>query len=245
MTTLTKKQSKETQSAKARPGIRQKLKTIGATLALKADILQTHKNKGSLEHVKKLYNLFAPFYDLVWPSFKDYCASARHLVDETVGNGELVLDVGTGTGILSLLVAERGNPVIGFDLHPKMLARTRKKAMKAARSNGNMSGLELCRGDATVLPFRDGGFDVVMSGFMLVHLSTEQKNAAVAEMFRVLRPGGRLGLLESRGELTKRYDTKEQWEKSLATLGFATPGIHDIFDVYRVILATKPQQLEN
>lgn len=236
---VAKKAPRDRDEAGEKTSFTKKLKKIGATLALKADFLQTHKNRGSLEHVNKLYNLFAPFYDLVWPSFKDYVASARHLIDATVQPASRVLDVGTGTGVLSLLVAERGNPVVGFDLHPKMLARTRKKASKAARSNGHARSLTLCRGDATVLPFRDGSFDVVMSGFMLVHLSPEQRKRAVAEMRRVLAPGGQMGLLESPGELTKRYDTREQWERTLRDVGFAAPAFEDLYDVYRVVLARK------
>ncbi|MBI3891971.1 MAG: class I SAM-dependent methyltransferase, partial [Candidatus Wallbacteria bacterium] len=208
-------------------------------LALKADILRTNKNKGSVEHVNKLYNLFAPFYDLVWPSMKDYMQSCRYLVEKSVTDGEHVLDVGTGTGVLSLLVAERGNRVVGFDLHPKMLARTRKKAEKQGRKNANMTKLTLCRGDATTLPFGTGAFDVVTSGFMLVHLSHEQKISAVREMRRVLKDRGQIALLESRGELTKRYDTREEWESILHELGFALPTIEDIYDVYRVIFARK------
>ncbi len=216
-----------------------KLKKIGSTMALKADFLRTRKNQGSTEHINKLYNLFAPFYDLVWPSFKDYVASAHYLVDNTVKDSHHVLDVGTGTGILSLLVADKGNPVVGFDLHPKMLAQTRKKATKSSRRSGRVHHLELCRGDATILPFQDNSFDVVTSGFMLVHLSQEQKVTAVAEMRRVLKVGGELALLESRGELTERYDTREVWEENLASIGFASTRIEDIFDVYRIVFAIK------
>ncbi|MBI4865543.1 MAG: class I SAM-dependent methyltransferase [Candidatus Wallbacteria bacterium] len=234
-----KKQMAREEQPTEKVSLARKLKKLGSTLALKADILRTNKNKGSTEHVNKLYNLFAPFYDLVWPSMKDYMSSCRYLVDKSVHDGEYVLDVGTGTGVLSLLVAERGNHVIGFDLHPKMLARTRKKAEKQGKKNANMRRLTLCRGDATILPFGERKFDVVTSGFMLVHLSHEQKISAVAEMRRVLTDRGQIALLESRGELTKRYDTREEWEQILRTLGFGRPVIEDIYDVYRVIFATK------
>ncbi|MBI4871729.1 MAG: class I SAM-dependent methyltransferase, partial [Candidatus Riflebacteria bacterium] len=125
--------------------------------------------------------------------------------------------------------------------HPKMLGQTLKKAKKAHKKNGKtLDALRLCQGDATILPFHEGSFDVVMSGFMLVHLSKEQRCTAVGEMRRVLKENGRIALLESPGELTKRYDTREQWEEVLRELNLVEPVFDDIYDVYRVIFARKP-----
>lgn len=103
--------------------------------------------------------------------------------------GERILDIGTGTGVVALKVAQRigrqGN-VVGIDLSDRMLA--------TAAANAQRSGLkdlvEFQKMDAEVLALADGSFDAVVSLFALLHFPNP--SAALKEMFRVLRPGGRL-----------------------------------------------------
>lgn len=217
-----------------------KLYRRASTLVLKSDLLKTKKNQGSLEHVRRFYNIFAPVYDHFFPHVKGYTKSMEDLLDRVLQRGNRVLDVGAGTGILSDLIARRGHPCVAFDLHHKMLKRARKKAREHRRKHPSLPILALCEGTALSLPFQDGSFQVVTSSFMLVHLSDEQKRQSLCEMRRVLAPGGRLGLLESRGELTPRYDTASTWEARLEDLGFEGVQILDVHDVYRLILASVP-----
>jgi ubiquinone/menaquinone biosynthesis C-methylase UbiE len=92
------------------------------------------------------------------------------------------LDLGTGTGRNLPLLG--GRPAVGVDLHAWNLRRARRRRAGAA--------LVVARAEA--LPFRDGAFDTVVSGLVLC--SVDDPAAALAEVRRVLRPGGAVRLLE-------------------------------------------------
>ncbi len=108
------------------------------------------------------------------------------------GPGDRILDVGCGTGYWSRMLAPLVGPegrVIGVDPSPPMLEHARR------RSPGNCS-YEVGEGQA--LPFPDVSFDIVVSSFAVHHMPRSARGAAVREMFRVLRPGGRLLIAEFR-----------------------------------------------
>jgi ubiquinone/menaquinone biosynthesis C-methylase UbiE len=104
-----------------------------------------------------------------------------------LGPGQRLLDVGTGTGLVAaaartaLGAAAR---VVGIDVSPAMLAEARARVAPL--------GVALVAGDAESLPCRDGSFDAAAGHFVLVFLA--RPGVAVAELRRVLRPGGRVAL---------------------------------------------------
>jgi demethylmenaquinone methyltransferase/2-methoxy-6-polyprenyl-1,4-benzoquinol methylase len=101
------------------------------------------------------------------------------------------LDIGTGTGDVAFEILRRapGASVVGVDPSPGMLAVARGKADTAACGT-----LSFRNGDALALEFEDGSFDGVISAFCFRNI--ENRVRALGEMRRVLRPGGRLVLLE-------------------------------------------------
>jgi ubiquinone/menaquinone biosynthesis C-methylase UbiE len=103
-----------------------------------------------------------------------------------------VLDLGCGTGTLVVELAERhpGVEVVGIDPDPKALARARRKAERAG------TRVRFDRGFADALPYDDASFDRVLSSFMLHHLDPRDRENALREVARVLKPGGRLHLLD-------------------------------------------------
>jgi SAM-dependent methyltransferase len=103
-----------------------------------------------------------------------------------VGPGRLALELGCGTGIFLEKLAARGGRIVGIDLSADLLARC------AARMDG-APGVRLTRGNAEQMPFPDGTFDTVYGSSILHHLGLE---AALREVFRVLRPGGRAAFAE-------------------------------------------------
>jgi ubiquinone/menaquinone biosynthesis C-methylase UbiE len=127
----------------------------------------------------------APSYDTAIPFFQTF---ARHLVGAAaLQPGERVLDLACGRGAALLLAADAvgvGGHVVGIDLAPEMVEETTGEA--AARGLGNV---EVRVGDAEQLDFVDAAFDVVLCGFGVFFFP--DPDAALAEVARVLRPGGR------------------------------------------------------
>lgn len=123
----------------------------------------------------------------IWPSFAPYEAhttpTAARLVHRAgVQPEQRVLDVGCGTGVVSVTAARLGARVTGLDLTPELLAR--------ARDNARIAGVEIefHEGDVEKLPFANAAFDVVLSQFG--HIFAPRPETAIAEMLRVLKPGG-------------------------------------------------------
>lgn len=103
-----------------------------------------------------------------------------------------ILDIATGTGDLAILMSEtRAQKIVGLDLSAGMLEVGRKKV--ADRKLGNR--IELVQGDSEKLPFEDNSFDAVTVGFGVRNFETLEKG--LAEILRVLRPGGIFVILES------------------------------------------------
>ena len=103
-------------------------------------------------------------------------------------DGKRVLDAGCGDGTYAIAAAERGAVVTAVDISPEMLEAARKRA--EARG----VGFALEREDASSLPYRDDTFDVVLAVTLLCLVP--DADAAIGELARVLRPGGRLVLGE-------------------------------------------------
>jgi ubiquinone/menaquinone biosynthesis C-methylase UbiE len=102
--------------------------------------------------------------------------------------GLAALDIGCGTGFLSLELVSRGHEVTGIDFAPEMLALAKEKATAA----GAVVRFE--EADAESLPFAAGSFDLVMTRHVLWTLPHPE--AALEEWIRVLRPGGRLAVID-------------------------------------------------
>ncbi|MGI5291422.1 class I SAM-dependent methyltransferase [Nonomuraea polychroma] len=99
-----------------------------------------------------------------------------------------VLDLGCGTGSLSLLLAERGHRIVGVDLAPRMVARARAKLAG--------TGAVVLVGDAARPPVGERRFDVVLARHLL--WTIPEPEAALTRWAVLLRPGGRLVLVEGR-----------------------------------------------
>ena len=123
-------------------------------------------------------------------------STRRELVEQaSVGPSHRVLDIGTGTGTLVVLI-KRLHPdaeVVGLDPDPRALARARRKVERAALS------AQFDQGFSDELPYPDASFDRVFSTFMFHHLERDEKTKALTEARRVLKPGGSLHVLDFGG----------------------------------------------
>ena len=138
------------------------------------------------ETVRGMFDRIAPVYDVmnrVMTAGLDR-RWRKLAVAEVVWPGDRVLDACCGTGDLAVEAERRGGRVVGLDFSPKMLERARKKS----------GAIEWVQGDALALPFADGEFDAATVGFGVRNLSDLE--AGLRELARVLRPGGKLAVLE-------------------------------------------------
>lgn len=126
-----------------------------------------------------------------------------------VAPGECVLDVGCGTGDLTLVAKQRSGSkgqVCGIDASPEMIEVARRKAAR------QRADVEFRVDVIERLPYPDRSFDVVLSSLMMHHLPDDLKPKALAEIRRVLRrpdavsgkPGGRLVIVDSKGLLEQQ-----------------------------------------
>jgi ubiquinone/menaquinone biosynthesis C-methylase UbiE len=142
-------------------------------------------------HTEGMLIRWAPYYDLTVNLVT--LGQARRLRKVTVDQslikpGDSVLDVGCGTGEVTLLAKTRAKngEVYGIDPSPEMIAMARKKAW------GKRLDIDFRVGVIESLPFPDVSIDVVTSSLMMHHLPEHLKARGLAEIYRVLKPGGRL-----------------------------------------------------
>jgi demethylmenaquinone methyltransferase / 2-methoxy-6-polyprenyl-1,4-benzoquinol methylase len=137
--------------------------------------------------VRSMFDRIAPVYD-VMNRVMTVGLDQRwrgETVKAVVRSGERVLDACCGTGDLAVAALKAGaGEVVGLDFSPKMLERARAKQHSVA----------WLEGDVMAMPFPDGHFDSATVGFGVRNVS--DLPAALAELRRALKPGGRLGILE-------------------------------------------------
>ncbi|CAA9304563.1 MAG: hypothetical protein AVDCRST_MAG48-1601 [uncultured Friedmanniella sp.] len=136
----------------------------------------------------------------------------------------VALDAGCGTGRLIPPLLARGHRVVGVDASPAMLAHARRRAPEA----------DLLVGDLQDLPLADGAVDLVVTGLALTHV--DDLGGALAELARVLRPGGHLVVSDVHHELVLRGSAPKT-EGSDGRPRMATVRRHTVGDFLRAGLA--------
>jgi demethylmenaquinone methyltransferase/2-methoxy-6-polyprenyl-1,4-benzoquinol methylase len=136
--------------------------------------------------VRSMFDRISPVYDAMNRTMTMGLDQRwrRATVVAVVRPGDKVLDACCGTGDLAVAAVHAGATVTGLDFSERMLERARRKS----------SEVEWIQGDAQKLPFEDASFDAATVGFGVRNLDDLERG--LAELRRVLRPGGRLAILE-------------------------------------------------
>ncbi len=140
------------------------------------------------QKARDVYRRIAPRYDL-WARLTESKARARCLALAAIRDGEAVLEVAVGTGLafVEILKANPNGRNEGLDLTPEMLSRAAERAERSG-----VKSFRLQVGDAYDLEYPDSTFDVVINNYMFDLLPEEDFPIVFREFSRVLRPGGRL-----------------------------------------------------
>jgi demethylmenaquinone methyltransferase / 2-methoxy-6-polyprenyl-1,4-benzoquinol methylase len=140
----------------------------------------------SADGVRAMFDRIAPVYDAMNRVFTMGLDGRwrRLAAAAVVTPGDRVLDAACGTGDLALADRKAGGEVTGLDFSERMLERARRKSDR----------IEWVRGDALALPFDDASFDAATIGFGIRNV--DDLDTGLRELARVVRPGGRLAVLE-------------------------------------------------
>lgn len=153
-------------------------------------------------------------------------AAWQKIFIDSLGKENLkILDVGTGPGIVANLLAELGHDITGIDASEGML----KKAVE--NSAALHHSMEFIQGDGENLPFSDGSFDAVVNRYVLWTLPDPKR--ALAEWWRVLKPGGRVVIIDGTWYDRRNKPLSRRLWQSLSVLlvvltEHRVPGYHDL-----------------
>ena len=150
--------------------------------------------KANEEYIPALgLRILTPFYDFIqkW-IVRDKRYKSRLIEQAQIQPGMRVMDLGCGTGTLAIMAkqAQPNAEVVGLDADPEML----KVAL--AKKDQEKLDVKFEVGFTNALPYPDASFDRVLSSIMIHHLKTPDKEKTAREIYRVLKPGGQLHVID-------------------------------------------------
>jgi demethylmenaquinone methyltransferase/2-methoxy-6-polyprenyl-1,4-benzoquinol methylase len=172
-------------------------------IEMKNNSLQSSSASGPKKGERPLYKIFTavpPSYDLINRLFTlrlDERWRQKAVLACLEGHPMMVMDLCTGTGDLAIRLAKKSDgkqEITAYDYSKPMLDIAKKKAAKAGQSR-----IIFIQGDAAAMPFQDGSFDVIGIAFAFRNLTFRNHDTPkfLAEIHRVLKPGGKFVIIES------------------------------------------------
>ena len=155
------------------------------------------QSTASISKQKGQMGRYAPWYDLIMLLMT--LGNEKKLRKKTIQLsqmkiGDKVLEIGCGTGTLALEAKAQvgvAGEVVGIDIAPEMVAKARKKAERS------VVDVFFQEGSIATIPFPDNRFDVVICSFMIFHMPEDVRRKGIAEIHRVLKPGGHVFIFDS------------------------------------------------
>ena len=132
---------------------------------------------------------------------------------------DVVLDLGCGTGLVSLAAAPCCRRVVGVDISTQML-----DSLSAQAESLHLTNVDVIHADMRCVPLPDHSVDVVVSCYAFHHLSDEGKELAIADVRRILRPGGRLAVVDMMFALSLRSRDRQLITNKVVSLARKGPG---------------------
>jgi ubiquinone/menaquinone biosynthesis C-methylase UbiE len=139
------------------------------------------------------YRFLTPFYDFIQKYIvRDVRYKTRLIEQADIQPGQHVLDLGCGTGTLAIMMkqTQQSADVVGLDADPDMLKVAKYKSSQLH------APVKFDVGFTNKLPYPDASFDRILSSIMIHHLKTPDKETTAREVFRVLKPGGQLHIID-------------------------------------------------
>lgn len=139
------------------------------------------------------FRILTPFYETLFKwTMREELFKGRLIQQAQIRPGQHVLDLGCGTGTLTLMIKQAylNSEVTGLDGDPQVLEIARRKANRAGAL------ITFDQGMAYQLPYPDASFDRVLSSMVFHHLTTQDKERTLTEIYRVLKPNGELHLVD-------------------------------------------------
>lgn len=192
------------------------------------DVLEIAVRGHALRDAPTDAQVLASEWDQRVASWADVCAGPafqrfrdRVLMEAAPERDADVVDIGCGTGLLALAFAPRVRRVWALDVSPGMVGDIRRRADEAGIDNL----IPLCA-DARVLPLPDESIDIAVSSYALHHVDESGKHESLDEVYRVLRPGGRLIVVDMMFSVSLRRDDRRViGQKALQVLKKGPSGV--------------------
>ncbi|MEW6406061.1 MAG: methyltransferase domain-containing protein [Chloroflexota bacterium] len=201
----------------------------------------THPHESTPQTEGRLIR-WASTYDLVTNilTFGQASRLRRRTIDHTLLKpGESILDVGCGTGGVTIPAKKRvgaSGKAAGIDPSPEMIAVARTKASRARLE------IDFRVGVIESLPFSDNSFNAVTSSLMMHHLPRDLQVRGLAEVYRVLKPGGRVLIVDM---MREKKSLSGPWSIFAALHRGLEWGIEDLLDILSGVGFTKIEQLDD
>jgi len=138
---------------------------------------------------RRSYNIMSRWYDLFTRSEKRFTDIGLQMLD--IQPNESVLEIGCGTGHALVTFANRGAQVVALDISEGMIHVARKRIQNKVQNRS----VGLCQGDGLSIPFPEDQFDIVFLSFTLELFDTPEIPIVLSECHRVLKSGGRIGVV--------------------------------------------------